>query len=120
AWGPWKAGLVADLVDGVHRTLAGEELVAPLADSGAADDEAALVDRARAAGDLVIETDGSRLALVVRDRPGLFARVAGTLTLHRLDVLAARIWSTDDGWAVESFTVAAPFGPPDWSAVETD
>src|SRR5206468_2160463 len=79
-----------------------------------------LVRRARAAGDLVVEAGDGSLALAGRDRPGLFARVAGTLALHGLDVLSARVTSTHDGVAVESFEIAAPFGPPDWSVVEAD
>jgi len=61
------------------------------------------------------------VALANPDRPGLFFRVAGTLALNGLDVLPARVWSTEDGVAVEEFRVEPVFGDePDWVAVESD
>jgi len=120
AWGSWKATLVSQLVDRVHRALTGDGTLAEEDDGGAAVALADLAERAKAAGDLVVEASDGTVALAGRDRPGLFARVAGTLALHGLDVLSARVASTDDGIAVESFDVTAPFGPPDWTAVEAD
>jgi [protein-PII] uridylyltransferase len=59
--------------------------------------------------------------LAAPDRRGLFFRVAGTLALHSLDVLSARVWSSDDGVALEEFRVAPVFGgKPEWDAVEAD
>jgi [protein-PII] uridylyltransferase len=59
--------------------------------------------------------------VAARDRPGLFADVAGVLTLNGLKVLAADVWTSDDGVAVESFRAESTFGAePDRSALEAD
>jgi [protein-PII] uridylyltransferase len=51
----------------------------------------------------------------------LFARVAGTLALHRLDVLRARLSSTDDGLAADEFEVVTAVGDgPDHDALAGD
>lgn len=119
AWGPWKAGLVRELVERTAPVLAGQPArAAPEPPPAGAD---GLMARARAEGGLVLEGDGPVVTLVAPDRPGLFCRVAGTLALHGLDVLSARAWSSEDGLAVELFRVQSLFGaPPDWGAVEAD
>jgi len=123
AWSPWKAELVHELV---ARTTAA------LADGGSAPDSDAegrerepVVDRARAAlaaGAAVhVETSWPHLAVAARDRAGLFADVAGTLTLHGLSVLAADVWTSDDGIAVETFRTESTFGrEPDRAALDAD
>jgi [protein-PII] uridylyltransferase len=51
----------------------------------------------------------------------LYAKVAGTLTIHGLDVLSARAWAGDDGLALEEFHVQPVFDTlPDWADVEAD
>jgi len=121
AWGPWKAELVHELVartaaflaDGAHpepeREMANEPSVA----------------RARAALDagaaVHLETTWPELIVAARDRPGLFADVAGVLTLNGLSVLAADVWTSEDGVAVESFRTESTFGAePDRAALEAD
>ncbi|HEY3445649.1 MAG TPA: [protein-PII] uridylyltransferase [Myxococcales bacterium] len=47
----------------------------------------------------------SELVLAAPDRPGLLALFAGALAAHGIDILRARITSTADGWAVDSFAV---------------
>jgi [protein-PII] uridylyltransferase len=120
AWSPWKAGLVAELVDRVDRFLSDGGM--PDAAEFPAPSHLAVLDRARAAGRrLVIEAERREAIVVAPDRPGLFCRVAGVLALHGLDVLAARAWSSDDGMALEHFHVEPAFGnEPDWRAVEDD
>jgi [protein-PII] uridylyltransferase len=119
AWGPWKAGLVAALVARVERVLAGEAVqpgTEPLTPA-----QRALLARARERGGVVVDHDGEVLTVVAPDRPGLFCRVAGTLTLHGLDVLAARAFAAPEGMAVETFVVEHAFGRPvDWAAVAAD
>jgi [protein-PII] uridylyltransferase len=75
----------------------------------------------RTEGRLVVDAHGRQATVVAADRPGLFCLVAGVLALHGLDVQAARVWSSDDGLAVEHFHVEPAFGrEPDWPAVEAD
>ncbi|HEY8207733.1 MAG TPA: [protein-PII] uridylyltransferase [Myxococcaceae bacterium] len=50
------------------------------------------------------------LTLAARDRPGLLALFAGVLSAHGLDILSAQIASTDDGLALDAFTVRAAHG----------
>jgi [protein-PII] uridylyltransferase len=119
AWGPWKAGLVRELVERTAPVLAGQP-ARPVPEPPP-DGTAALMARAQEAQGLVLEGNGPVVTLVAPDRPGLFCRVAGTLALHGLDVLSARAWSSPDGLAISRFRVQSLFGrPPDWPAVEGD
>ena len=103
AWSPWKAGLLATLVERVEAELTGESPPArPARGTGGPTLEhlALLADGSRhlvAAGDL--------LTVVTDDRPGLFSRVAGVLALHGLDVVAASAEVTDEGRAWSEFRV---------------
>jgi [protein-PII] uridylyltransferase len=64
--------------------------------------------------------EGDRLTVVAADRHGLFARVAGVLSLHGLDVLDAAA-TTERGWALEVFRVESSFGPTfSWTKVVAD
>jgi len=119
AWGTWKAGLVTELVERTAPVLAGQRPAA--APEPPPDGTVELIARAREAGALVLDGDGPLVTVVAPDRPGLFWRVAGTLALHGLDVVSARAWSSEDGYAVERFRVQSVFGrTPDWPAVESD
>ena len=120
AWGSWKAGLIAELVERTAPVLAGQR---------ARDRPRAAARRHRRAHRpgpswpraLVLDGEGPLVTLVAPDRPGLFWRVAGTLALHGLDVVSARAWSSADGFAIERFRVQSVFGrQPDWPAVESD
>ncbi len=55
--------------------------------------------------------DMGEIAIVAPDRPGLFNRIAGVLSLNHLNVLASKIYTTDDERALEVFKVAAVFEP---------
>jgi [protein-PII] uridylyltransferase len=120
AWSPWKAGLVAELVTRTAAMLGGNGHAAPESDFPNAAHRA-LIERANAGSDVVLDGHGREMALAVADRPGLFSRVAGILALNGLDVLSARVWTSDDGVAVEEFLVDPVFGgDPDWGAIEED
>ena len=118
AWSPWKAGLVSELVARVRAVLGGAMPAAPQFPGRG---HLRLAERARAVGDAVVEVDGSAVTIAAPDRRGLFCRAAGVLTLHGLDVMAARAWSSEDGVAVEDFQVQATVGDgPDRPALERD
>ncbi|MDP8936742.1 MAG: [protein-PII] uridylyltransferase [Actinomycetota bacterium] len=120
AWSQWKAGLVDELVARSRRLLAGEAPERTTESPTQA--HLALVAAATAADDgMAVEGDGRVLTVVARDRPGLFWRVAGTLTIHGLDVLSARAWPGEGGMAIEDFLVDPVFGgEPPWEAVAAD
>lgn len=101
AWGSWKAGLVADLVDRSRRLLAGE---APPPPSPVITEELAVVmETVRSHGVPALSIDDPLITVVAPDRPGLLADVTGVLALHGLDVRSAVV-AGDDGVAVEIFT----------------
>lgn len=49
-----------------------------------------------------------RLTIAALDRTGLFATMAGALSLHGLNILAADLFTWKDGTAVDVFTVSEP------------
>jgi len=117
AWTPWKESLVHDLVQRVRKALAGEHPAKrePLATP----EQLELLERA--AGQLLIQPSDGHVTIVSPDTTGLFCRIAGTLTLHGLDVLAATVWSSADGMAVDTFRVQSAFEKPvDWSRFGND
>lgn len=52
------------------------------------------------------------LVVVADDRPGLLAAVAGTLAAHSIDILAAEIFSLEDGRAFDTFLAREPGDQP--------
>ncbi len=52
----------------------------------------------------------TEVLLVARDRPGLFARIAGLLAAHRINVLSAVLNTREDGWVVDCLHVSGPAG----------
>jgi [protein-PII] uridylyltransferase len=117
AWGPWKAGLVARLVEATAATLAGRPEPDTRTGTLSPDQQALL-----AAGELQVLADGSRLTVVAPDHPGLLATVAGVLTLSSVTIRSATTLSDPDtGMALLRFEVAAAFDRlPDWHAVRAD
>ena len=113
AWSPWKAGLVATLVERVHAVLSGE--AAEWSDSL---DEPRRVMAEQ--GRLGVEWDGDRVLVAAPDGPGVLSKTAGVLALHSLDVLSAAV-ATHAGMAVNAFTVAPRFGSkPEASLLRQD
>jgi [protein-PII] uridylyltransferase len=116
AWGLWKAGLVARLVDQAAAALEGRPTpVATSADLGP--EQRALFE----AGRLELLADGGRLTVAAPDRPGLLAIVAGVLTLSGVTVLSATTVSdAASAMALLRFDVAPAFDSlPDWSRVKS-
>lgn len=115
AWSAWKAGLVRDLTARTEHRLSGGEAGA-LPPTFPTDDQR----EAMLAGDQLVDGGEDRILVIVEDRPGVFARVAGALALNGLDVIQAAIHS-DSGMAAEMFVVEPEFeNPIDWPAVEGD
>ena len=116
AWGPWKAELVADLVDRVAAVLRGDDPAESVQRHGFPD---AGVRALMEAGRPVVRVDLPLITIVGPDRPGLFSRVAGTLALKGLTVLAAEAVS-DAGMAASRFRVEASEHDIDWERVTGD
>jgi [protein-PII] uridylyltransferase len=49
---------------------------------------------------------GTELTVTAQDRPGLFAALAGTLTVHGIDILGADLFSTTDGVVLDTLRIA--------------
>ena len=117
AWGPWKAGLVDELVGRTHEVL-----------SGTASDRSewrlfpdAEVLEMMAKGVVTFGVTSDSLTVVSPDRPGTFSRVAAVLTLRGLAVLGARAHSDEQGMAASRFRVQVPtHGPIEWEPVLDD
>ena len=102
AWGPWKAGLVAELVERTGRLLAGEPVAPPT--PWITDDLRVIMETVRDHEVPALSVDDPTVTVVAPDRPGLFAEVTGVLALHGLNVRSAVV-AGEDGVAVEIFTV---------------
>lgn len=115
AWGSWKAELVRTLVDRAGHVLRGGEAGDVTTDGFPTEEIRVLMAR----GDEVLEGLGTTLTVVSPDRPGLFSRVAGTLSLRGLTVLAADAYSAE-GMAGSQFKVESGSDPIDWEGVCDD
>jgi [protein-PII] uridylyltransferase len=102
AWGPWKAGLIAELVERTGRLLAGEPAAVPT--PWITDEVRVIMDTVRTHGVPALSIDDPTVMVVAADRSGLLAEVTGVLALHGLNVRSAVV-AGEDGVAVEIFTV---------------
>jgi [protein-PII] uridylyltransferase len=117
AWNAWKAELVGQLVEKVAHVLRGGEPTELLRTGGFPD--RAVLERMAQRRTVVVNQDGW-LTVVAPDRTGLFSRVAGTLALQGVAVLAADAHS-EDGMAASRFRVEPPEGREiDWEEVLGD
>ena len=116
AWGSWKAGLVATLVERTAVALGAEPGPDAAPPFPSAEHRDLLARREQ-----VIRGEDEVVTVVAPDRPGLLRRVAGVMALHGLDVLSVEAVSSDDGWALERVTVAPPGDEPiAWPKVVAD
>lgn len=116
AWGSWKAELVASLVERAAHVLGGgdvREVTWRLFPS-------AHVLALMARGGVQVVPEQNRLLTVAPDTPGLLSRVAGVLSLHGLDVLAAEAHSDEHGMAANELRVVVPRHGIDWPRVTAD
>lgn len=103
AWGSWKKGLLADLVDrtafvlegGAPTELAGSDFPSP--------EIIELMEQ----GELVLQGQGSTFVVVAPDRPALFSLMSGVLVVNGLDVLDASAYSNAQ-MAACHFTLQPP------------
>ena len=118
AWGAWKAGLVADLVERTDRVLSGE--TEPAGRAPVLADHRDLLDEVRLTGLPSVSLEPPRVIVAAPDRRGLFSSVAGALALNGMDVRAANV-SGEEGVAVEVFTVEVARGTwPDTAKLRAD
>jgi [protein-PII] uridylyltransferase len=119
AWGAWKAGLVADLVERADKVLQGEAAEPAPPDLLVAAHRG-LIDEVRATGLPSVSLQPPQVIVAAPDRLGLFSSVAGALALNGMDVRAANV-AGEDGVAVEVFTVEVARGTwPDTAKLRDD
>jgi [protein-PII] uridylyltransferase len=102
SWGPWKAGLIADLVERTGHLLAGEPVAPPT--PWITDETRLIMDTVRRNGTPALSVHDPTVTVMAPDHPGLLAEVTGVLALHGLNVLSAVV-AGEDGVAVDIFTV---------------
>ena len=120
AWSPWKAELVAELVDRAGHVLDGGDVATVIPAPITTASHRELLDRSRAEGRPALSVDRDRLTVVAPDRLALFSRVAGVLALNGLDVIEASA-RNEDGMALDEFRVTSEFGNEiPWHKVERD
>ncbi len=116
AWGSWKAQLVEQLAARVANLLNGDDL----GGEGRTEFPSAEQRELMAQGGLHVVADGERITVVCPDRLGVFARVAGALALHDLDVVEANVHS-EGGIAIDEFrVVVGGSGVLPWDDVRAD
>jgi len=52
----------------------------------------------------------TEVLVLTRDRPGLFASIAGLMAAHRINILSAVLNTRQDDWALDVFHVSSPLG----------
>jgi [protein-PII] uridylyltransferase len=107
AWNEWRAELLSQLVEGTAHLLSGGEHGEPVEETFPTPEQRALM----AEGQQVIDCGDDQLVLITSDRPGLFSRVAGVLSLNGLDVLEANVHTDAQRMAIESFRVESSTSP---------
>ncbi len=112
AWSTWKAGLVNDLASRVEYVLEGGD-VGRLARDVPTEEQR----QKMRSGTTSITGEGEVLTVIATDRPGLFSRVAGAVTLGGLEVLQAAACA-EFGMALVTVRVQPVFDDEiDWDVV---
>jgi [protein-PII] uridylyltransferase len=99
AWSAWKGRLIAELVDRVGHAL----------DTGRIPRLPAVAPPVPVGPLPLVRVSRDRVSVTATDRSGLLAAVAGCLSLHRLDVVAADA-STHEGVARVTCAIQARYG----------
>jgi [protein-PII] uridylyltransferase len=112
AWSDWKEQLVDELTNRTADVLHGYLVPQTSMRSHDHDD---LLDLARTSGEVIVRVsrlspDVETVAIAAPDRTGLFAALAGSLTLVGADVLSADVWTTDDNYALDVFRITRQLG----------
>jgi [protein-PII] uridylyltransferase len=116
AWSAWKAELVAELVARTDHVLGGGDVGEATWSLFPSPEVQAVMGQAETS----ITVDGDRLTVVAADRPGLFSKVAGVLSLHGVDVVGAQAHSDEQGMAASEFRVHPPRQGFSWDRVLAD
>ncbi|MAT04846.1 MAG: [protein-PII] uridylyltransferase [Acidimicrobiaceae bacterium] len=121
AWGSWKEQLVQELVERVSHVVGGGDVADATWTLFPDAETLALM----ATGDPHVRVDGTRLLIVYRDAPGMFSRIAGVVSLHGLDVLAARAHSDEPqlgrvSMGASEFRIQMPRTGVEWEPVVLD
>jgi [protein-PII] uridylyltransferase len=123
AWSSWKGSLIEELVAATLQVLRGATASAVSTEFGGSYED--LADRVEATGVAHMEVDNGDefdvLRVACHDRAGLFATLAGVVTLHGLDVVAAAASTAPNGVAVDEFRLTrTDTTDQSWSKVEHD
>jgi [protein-PII] uridylyltransferase len=121
AWGSWKSELVEELVQRTHHVLGGGDVAEvtwrlfPTAE----------ILELMGQGVTAVRATDDRVTVVAPDRPGLFSRVAGVLSLYGLDVLSAEAHSDEGapgrpGMAANEFRLVPPKHGIKWDPIAAD
>ncbi len=127
AWTPWRASLIAKLVDLTSKKLSGQptenqerelgpEMIG-LAESVANRDQGLEIIHHPH-----LDGTGWALTVIAHDRQGLLSLVTGVLALHNLAVLSAQVAPVPNSpAAIEEFVVLSIFDKePPWSRLKED
>lgn len=70
--------------------------------------------------DILDRGDHVRVTVITRDRPGLFAVLAGIFAMNHLTIISAKVFTWLDGIAVDTFHVVPPWeNYARWDRIET-
>ncbi len=121
AWGGWKEQLVGELVGRVTHVIGGGDVAEATWTLFPDAETLGLM----ATGESHIRVEDDRLTVVYRDTPGAFSRIAGVVSLHGLDVVAARAHSDEPqlgrvSMGASEFRVEVPRDGIDWAPIRAD